>query len=260
LLGQVLHQWGYRVFDIQQRFAVHLGAHSRRHDRVTRCSIRIAPPALHRTGFRETSGAVRKNQRVQRIRYVRHDNTHIGPAIGEELSNQMTADILPLFGRLKEPWQRVAVGFRLFLLRALLDPTWAAYVTRVDAWPHNTLVARYMVLDLRNGKENGQFHFERIDAVSDFLRGATAHTIQAIVEGVDDPNQYMDASLRMALTGLDCPARLCEQAVTFSLTYLQTWAAGTTDIPRPKWIDKIDSEDGQRFPSYQPSNRTTPDC
>ncbi|KXU82406.1 transcriptional regulator [Paraburkholderia monticola] len=215
---------------------------------------------VRRGGPRPVIDDVIREARLSRATFYNHfiSLDEVMAAIGEELSNQMTADILPLFDGLKEPWQRVAVGFRLFLLRALLDPTWAAYVTRVDAWPHNTLVARYMVLDLRNGKANGQFHFERIDAVSDFLRGATAHTIQAIMEGVDDPNQYMDASLHMALTGLDCSARLCEQAVMFSLSYLQTWAAGTTAIPRPKWIDKIDSEEGQRFLSYQPSSRTTP--
>src|SRR5450830_1225424 len=36
--------------------------------------------------------------------------------IGQDLSNQMTTEILPVYGVLKEPWQRFPVGFRLFLL------------------------------------------------------------------------------------------------------------------------------------------------
>ena len=36
-------------------------------------------------------------------------------AIGQELSNQMTTDILPIYDVLTEPWQRVAVGFQALL-------------------------------------------------------------------------------------------------------------------------------------------------
>lgn len=142
----------------------------------------------------------------------------------------MTTDMLPLFSELVEPWQRVSVDFRLFMLRARLDQTWAAYVTRVDAWPHNTLVARYMAIDLRNGQE----------------------------VGADEPNPYLDASGRMALDGLGCSVGLRERSVTFSLDYLQAWAAGTTGTRKPKWSDKIDTEDGQRFLSYQLPNRSSP--
>lgn len=163
----------------------------------------------------------------------------------------MTTEIIPLYSVLVDPWQHISAGFRLFLLRALLDQTWAAYLTRVDAWPHEALVARYMVLDLQNGKASGEFRFERIDAVSDFLRGASARCIQAIMDGADEPNRYMDASVRMTLAGLGCTTALCETGVAFSLDYLQAWASSTTGASRAKWIDKINTEDGQRFMSYR---------
>jgi AcrR family transcriptional regulator len=208
---------------------------------------------VRRGGPRPVIDDVIREASVSRATFYNHFNSldEVMAAIGEELSNQMTTDILPLYSVVAEPWQRISVGFRLFLLRALLDQTWAAYVTRVDAWPHNALVARYMALDLQNGKTSGQFHYEQIDAASDFLRGASARCIQAITEGVDDPNRYMDASVRMSLVGLGCTTALCERGVTFSLDYLQAWASGMNGAGKPKWIDKIDTEDGQRFMSYQ---------
>jgi AcrR family transcriptional regulator len=214
---------------------------------------------VRRGGPRPVIDDVIREAKVSRATFYNHFTSldEVMAAIGEELSNQMTTDILPLYSELVEPWERVSVGCRLFLLRALLDQTWAAYVTRVDAWPQNTLVARYMTLDLRNGKAAGQFHYERIDAASDFLRGATAHCIQAIMEGVDDPNPYMDASVRMAFACLGCSVGLRERAVTFSLDYLQAWAVGTSGTQKPKWIDKINTEDGQRFLSYQLPNRSS---
>lgn len=215
-------------------------------DAAMRVSVRCGGP-------RPVIDDVIREAKVSRATFYNHFTSldEVMAAIGEELSNQMTTDILPLYSVLEEPWQRIAVGFRLFLLRALLDQTWAAYVTRVDAWPHDTLVARYMALDLHNGKALRQFHYERIDAVSDFLSGATAHCIQSVTEGADDPIAYMDASVRMALTGLGCSVVLTERAVAFSLDYLEAWATGKTGTHKPKWIEKINTEDGQRFLSHQ---------
>jgi AcrR family transcriptional regulator len=208
---------------------------------------------VRRGGPRPVIDDVIREAKVSRTTFYNHFSSldEVMAAIGEELSNQMTTDIIPLYSGLVEPWQRVSVGFRLFLLRALLDQTWAAYVTRVDAWPHDALVARYMVLDLQNGKASREFYYERIDAVSDFLRGASARCVQAIMDGVDDPNRYMDASVRMTLAGLGCTPALCEKGVRFSLECLQTWASAASGASWPKWMDKIDTEDGQRFMAYQ---------
>jgi hypothetical protein len=52
------------------------------------------------------------------------------------------------------------------------------------------------------------------------------------MEGVDEPNSSMDASVRMALIGLGCKAELCDRGVTFSLDYVQTWASGTIGTSR----------------------------
>lgn len=64
-------------------------------------------------------------------------------------------------------------------------------------------------------------------------------------------NPYMDASVRMTLAALGCTSAVCEKGVTFSLEYLQTWASGIKSAGKPKWTDKIDTDDGQRFLSYQ---------
>ncbi|MGA7777511.1 MAG: TetR/AcrR family transcriptional regulator [Paraburkholderia sp.] len=147
-------------------------------------------------------------------------------AIGQELSDQMTTDILPVYDVLHEPWQRLSVGFRLFMVRAMLDRRWASFVTRVDAWEQNTLVARYIQADLEQGKARGQFSFDRLDVATDFIMGASAYCIQTMRDGVAEPNLYMDAQVGMALTSVGCDSKIREQGVTFSLSHLQSWATG----------------------------------
>ncbi|WGS55142.1 TetR/AcrR family transcriptional regulator (plasmid) [Paraburkholderia sp. D15] len=173
-------------------------------------------------------------------------------AIGQELSNQMTTDIMPVYGVLSEPWQRAAVGFRLFLVRALLDRKWAGFVSRVDVWPHHTLVAQNMAADLERGKAAGQFSFDRVEVATDFLMGASAHGIQTIRQGVADPNAYMDASVRMALASLGCKKKICDEGVAFSYSYLKAWACGDLTANKPLWALNMNSKDGRLFLSHEP--------
>jgi len=158
---------------------------------------------------------------------------------------------IPLLSEVIATVRSLRKNFRLFMVRAMLDRKWASFVTRVDAWQHNTLVARYIETDLEQGKARGQFLFDRLDVATDFIMDASAYCIQTIHDGVPEPNLYMDAQVRMALTCVGCNRETCEQGVTFSLDYLQAWASGRIGAGKPKWIDKIDTKDGQRFMSYQ---------
>lgn len=176
-------------------------------------------------------------------------------AIGQEFSNQMMADILPVYDVLTEPWQRAAVGFRVFLVRALLDRKWAGFMALPDAWPHHTLLAKYMGADLENGKRIGQFHFDDLSAATDFLMGATSQAIQSIREGLSDPNAYMNAYTRMALASIGCAQRLCSEGVEFSLAYLQDWASGRLEVNKPLWALNMNSKEGQSFLAYAPPRR-----
>jgi AcrR family transcriptional regulator len=172
-------------------------------------------------------------------------------ALSHELSDQMTENILPVHDALLEPWQRLAVGFRFFMVRAMLDREWAGFVTRVDAWQHNTLVAKHIKLDLEQGKARGQFSFDNIDVATDFITGATAYCIQTMRRGVPEPNLYMDAQVRMALTCVGCNKETREQGVVFSLSHLQSWAIGE-GLRAPAWALYLNTEDGQHFLSHTP--------
>lgn len=175
-------------------------------------------------------------------------------AIGQELSNQTTADSLPIYDVLPEPWQRAAVGFRLFLVRALLDRKWAAFVTRADVWPNTLLVAQCMTIDLERGKAAGQFSFETGDVARDFLMGASAHGIQSIRLGVDNPNAYMDASVAMALRSLGCNSETCDRGVEFSFSHLKSWVCGELASNSPPWAIHLESEEGKLFLSHAPAS------
>ncbi|MHC6225554.1 TetR/AcrR family transcriptional regulator [Pseudomonas sp. X10] len=209
--------------------------------------------------FAEATGAtpviddVIREAKVSRGTFYRYFDSldQVLVALGQDLSNQMTTDILPLYDILEEPWKRISVGFRVFLVRALLDRKWAGFVTRVDVWPHHALVAEYMSRDLESGRAAGLLSFERADAATDFLMGASAHCIQAILQGVENVNAYMDACVHMAMTSVGLDHATCQRGVDFSLTYLQEWGSGALELPRPVWALNLNSREGREFLAYR---------
>jgi AcrR family transcriptional regulator len=166
-------------------------------------------------------------------------------AVGHDLSDQMTTEILPVYDVLDEPWQRFAVGFRLFLVRALLDRQWAGFVTRMEAWSHDSLVAKYLSKDLRDGRRCGQFSFSDLDCATDLLMGASAGGIQALRRGVSDANSYIDAAVHLGLTSLGCSDERCVEGVRFSSQHLRRWVSGELSGVIPQWA-KSRKEEGER--------------
>lgn len=210
--------------------------------------------AEHNGGPQPVIDDVIREAKVSRGTFYRYFDSleQVLVTLGQELSNQMTTDILPAYDVLDEPWQRVAVGFRLFLLRAVLDRKWAGFVIRADAWPHHALVAEYMARDLQAGKAAGQLDYDRLDATTDFLMGASAHAIQAILQGVGTPYEYIDACVHMAMTSLGCDRETCDRGEAFSVQYLQSWIAGEMGAVRPVWALNLGSKEVREFLAYRP--------
>jgi AcrR family transcriptional regulator len=177
-------------------------------------------------------------------------------AVGQAFNDEMTNDVVPIFDDLVEPWQRASVGFRVFLLRALIDRRWAGFLMRVDAWPHTAMVAAHMAADLGNGLRKGQFSFDDVQVAADFLVGAKVRAIQMLRQGVPDPNAYIEAAVRMELASIGCSHELVEQGVSFSRAYLHDWAVGAFGGAKPSWALGLRSDNG-RFYLAEAENATS---
>ena len=156
-------------------------------------------------------------------------------AAGAAANDRMIADIQSVYDILKEPWQRASVGFRVYMVRALQEPPWAAFVTRMDAWSHNAIISRHMAEDFRRGKELGQFNIDDIQAATDFVKGASLGCVYAVSLGVPNPVAYMDAAVGLTLHALGCQAALRERAIAFSRKHLEDWCDGE----RARWTPVV---------------------
>ncbi|MES2258108.1 MAG: TetR/AcrR family transcriptional regulator [Pseudomonadota bacterium] len=190
-----------------------------------------------------------REAKVSRGTFYNYFNTldDVLALIGHELNDQMTTEILPIYDMLTVPWQRFAVGFRVFLVRAMFDHKWAGFVTRTDAWNQDTLVDKYMGKDLADGKAAGQFFFDDLQVAKDFLKGANLLGIRTIRQGVDDPIAYINAAVIMAFASQGCSRERCEEGAAFSSAHLREWGRGELAAGRPPWALNINSKQGRLF-------------
>ncbi len=159
-------------------------------------------------------------------------------AAGLQAQDDMMQDIEQLHGCLKEPWQRAAVGFRVFMVRAWQDPLWASFVMRLDTWQRESRLGQSILRDLEGGRDAGYFRFQDLVAATEFVMGASANTVQAFGRGVADPQRYMETAQHMLFMALGAPEELADRAVAFSRKHLAVWESGELQAWTPLRADQ----------------------
>lgn len=146
-------------------------------------------------------------------------------ALGREVTDQMTIDILPVYDVLTDPVQRISTGMRLFLTRALIDRRWAGFVVRAELIPHESVLLEYIYGDLRIGAAQAQLDFSNLQAAADSVMGATVEGMRTIMlDRTTDAFAYIDDVIRITLRGVGVPKQKAESANAFSRTYLASQA------------------------------------
>jgi len=109
------------------------------------------------------------------------------------------------------------------------------------------------IIDEHNAvrKAAGLFDYGRLDATTDFLLGASAHGIHALLQGVEAPHDYIDNSVCMAMTSLGCDRELSIRGVAFSVSYLQSWISGEMGAVRPVWALNPSSKEVREFLAHR---------
>ncbi|NMM04097.1 TetR/AcrR family transcriptional regulator [Paraburkholderia sp. RP-4-7] len=155
-------------------------------------------------------------------------------AVGKEVTDRMTLDILPVYDVLTDPLQRVSTGMRLFLARALTDRRWAGFVVRAELIPHESILLDYIYHDLRAGAAEAKLHFDDVTAAADSVMGATVEGMRTIMLGRSkDPQAYISSVIRITLRGLGVPYAAADVATAFSHSYLMAQATGTPGYLSP---------------------------
>lgn len=100
-----------------------------------------------------------------------------------QLGDEMTQGILSVYDVLEDPVMRTATGFQMFLIRAMLEPHWGAFITHIGLLRSDNLLTRKITDDIRLGVETGDYDVPSVEIAGDLLMGAKIEAIQRLIAG-----------------------------------------------------------------------------
>jgi AcrR family transcriptional regulator len=113
------------------------------------------------------------------------DRDELLAAASLALAEQLFADITASLAGVEDPAQRVAIGVRRFVLKAVEEATWGRALLRV--WASTPLLvdrtASPLVDDLRRGKRRKRLRYASEAAAIDLVQGTVLAGMRTVLEG-----------------------------------------------------------------------------
>lgn len=143
-----------------------------------------------------------------------------------QLGEEMAQGILSVYDVLGDPVMRTATGFQMFLIRAMIEPQWGAFITHIGLLSGDNLLTRKITDDIRLGVETGDYDVPSVEVASDVLMGAKIEAIQRLIAGRGS-KAYVQGIAAMVLRSLGVAPAKAEKSVARAWGRLHELAPGT---------------------------------
>lgn len=151
--------------------------------------------------------------------------------LGLELADEMTAGIASVYDVLEDPVLRTATGFQLFLLRAVIEPEWGAFIAHIGLLGGENLFTTKIQADIRMGIATGDY-LAAVDVATDLLMGAKIEAIRRIIAG-NRGGDYVRAMTAMVLRGFGVAPSRADNSTRRAFDRLAAEAPGKIAWWRP---------------------------
>lgn len=147
----------------------------------------------------------------------------LAEAVAGALLERLQEEIAGSYRDVRDPAERMAIGCRRFMSRALDDPSPAKAMLRV--WASTETLPRAAVAsvlaDLRAGKRRGRFRYRSETAALDLIQGAVLAGMRSVLEGRAGPEHPAGVAV-LVLRGLGVDA---DEAELLARRPLPPWSA-----------------------------------
>lgn len=138
-----------------------------------------------------------------------------------ELVEEMVESLKDLVERQMKPVSLFTVSVHLFLLRSVLDPTWAAFVARSDLLRPNGVLFKGMTLHLSTALAEGELSFPDADAARVLAIGTMRETIRWIAQTSQPRRDFVDEITTMILHALGLPREEARALVSDATIFIR---------------------------------------
>ena len=141
--------------------------------------------------------------------------------IGQTYVEEMVYGLISIFDGPERPFFRMTTGIQVFLIRSLIDPVWAAFVSRINYFAHDTILLTGITTHLGLSRKQGLVRFEDINVATSFVVGSLMNGIRYIsrsrVRGVG----YAEELETMILLGLGVQEKDARKIVTDRAAFIR---------------------------------------
>ena len=120
----------------------------------------------------------------------------------EELVDEMVESLKDLVAPELKPALLFTVSVHLFLLRSVLDPTWAAFVARSDLLRADSVLLQGMTAHLASSMATDELAFADPEAARNLAVGTMREAIRSIARTGNPRRNFVDETTTIILIGL----------------------------------------------------------
>lgn len=136
--------------------------------------------------------------------------------LGQEMANEMLLTFERMFGSDPSPAIAVTAGTQLTLMRAMMEPRWAAFTSRVDFvayFSQRNPMSDIVTHSLQRARESKLLHFESLAAAADFVIGVTLEGVRRAAHAEMCTRSYITEITLMNMQGLGMDRTTAQQAI-----------------------------------------------
>ena len=173
--------------------------------------------------------------KVSRATFYKYFNS-VDEAIEQraiELVDEMIDSLKDLVDAKMRPILQFTVSVHLFLLRSVLDPTWAAFVARSDLLRTDGILINGLDFHLANAIDDSDLFFADQEAARILAIGTLRETIRSISRDERSRRGLVDEITKMILVGLGAERAVADQLVRDATIFIR----GAAPDRLPWWRD-----------------------
>ena len=140
-------------------------------------------------------------------------------SVGGMLADEFSESVFRLRGGIDSPPHHIAVADHLFLIRAVIEPAWGAYVVR--SANQDLLKGESMAKALQMGLDSGDFKFTHLRNAIDFLSGSIWAATRRIIRTKNVDTAYICDLQTMILRGLGVNPSAVGPIMEYTLQYVR---------------------------------------
>lgn len=159
--------------------------------------------------------AVIKSAKVSRATFYKYFSSveQALSTVGNDLIEEMVLSFRQIYSDDDGPYFRIIVGIQIFLMRSVLDPLWAAFVSRSDYQARDTELLRGITIHLALARQQGFVEFDDVAVATSLVVGTLMGAIRHLTRSDLRSRAYVSEVTIMILRGLGVERDVARQAV-----------------------------------------------